>query len=204
MINRYPSLFCSFKFLIMSDPRLKPVFDSLKEQMEKAVDHAASEFTKIRAGKAHPTMLDAVKVDYYGQLVPINQVASVNTPDARTIAIQPWEKPMLQAIEKGIIISNLGFNPTNDGTIIRVVLPPLTEERRKEIVKKVKGESENAKVSIRNIRKDINEQVKKLQKDGLPADEAKSAEQQVQKTTDTFIKKIDDLTAAKEAEVMHV
>ena len=204
MINRYPSLFCSFKFLIMSDPRLKPVFDSLKEQMEKAVDHAASEFTKIRAGKAHPTMLDAVKVDYYGQLVPINQVASVNTPDARTIAIQPWEKPMLQAIEKGIIISNLGFNPTNDGTIIRVVLPPLTEERRKEIVKKVKGESENAKVSIRNIRKDINEQVKKLQKDGLPEDEAKSAEQQVQKTTDTFIKKIDDLTAAKEAEVMHV
>ncbi len=204
MINRYPSLFCSFKFLIMSDPRLKPVFDSLKEQMEKAVDHAASEFTKIRAGKAHPTMLDSVKVDYYGQLVPINQVASVNTPDARTIAIQPWEKPMLQAIEKGIIIANLGFNPTNDGTVIRVVLPPLTEERRKEIVKKVKGESENAKVSIRNIRKDINEQVKKLQKDGLPEDEAKSAEQQVQKTTDTFIKKIDDLTAAKEAEVMHV
>jgi ribosome recycling factor len=204
VINRYPSLFCSFKFLIMSDPRLKPVFDSLKEQMEKAVDHAASEFTKIRAGKAHPTMLDSVKVDYYGQLVPINQVASVNTPDARTIAIQPWEKPMLQAIEKGIIIANLGFNPTNDGTVIRVVLPPLTEERRKEIVKKVKGESENAKVSIRNIRKDINEQVKKLQKDGLPEDEAKSAEQQVQKTTDTFIKKIDDLTAAKEAEVMHV
>jgi ribosome recycling factor len=188
----------------MSDPRLKPVFDSLKEQMEKAVDHAASEFTKIRAGKAHPTMLDAVKVDYYGQLVPINQVASVNTPDARTIAIQPWEKPMLQAIEKGIIIANLGFNPTNDGTVIRVVLPPLTEERRKEIVKKVKGESENAKVSIRNIRKDINEQVKKLQKEGLPEDEAKSAELQVQKTTDTFIKKIDDLTTAKEAEVMHV
>ena len=204
MINRYPSLFCSFKFLIMSDPRLKPVFDSLKEQMEKAVDHAASEFTKIRAGKAHPTMLDAVKVDYYGQLVPINQVASVNTPDARTLAIQPWEKPMLQAIEKGIIIANLGFNPTNDGTVIRVVLPPLTEERRKEIVKKVKGESENAKVSIRNIRKDINEQIKKLQKDGLPEDEAKSAEQHVQKTTDTFIKKIDDLTTAKEAEVMHV
>jgi ribosome recycling factor len=204
VINRYPSLFCSFKFLIMSDPRLKPVFDSLKEQMEKAVDHAASEFTKIRAGKAHPTMLDAVKVDYYGQLVPINQVASVNTPDARTLAIQPWEKPMLQAIEKGIIIANLGFNPTNDGTVIRVVLPPLTEERRKEIVKKVKGESENAKVSIRNIRKDINEQIKKLQKDGLPEDEAKSAEQHVQKTTDTFIKKIDDLTTAKEAEVMHV
>jgi len=111
---------------------------------------------------------------------------------------------MLQAIEKGIIIANLGFNPTNDGTVIRVVLPPLTEERRKEIVKKVKGESENAKVSIRNIRKDINEQVKKLQKEGLPEDEAKSAELQVQKTTDTFIKKIDDLTTAKEAEVMHV
>jgi ribosome recycling factor len=188
----------------MSDPRLKPIFDSLKDQMDKAVDHASSEFTKIRAGKAHPSMLDAVKVDYYGQLVPINQVASVNTPDARTINIQPWEKAMLSPIEKGIIISNLGFNPTNDGTLIRVILPPLTEERRKEIVKKVKGESETAKVAVRNIRKDINEVIKKLQKDGLPEDDAKTAETQVQKTTDSYIKKIDDLTAAKEAEVMHV
>ena len=188
----------------MSDPRLKPVFDSLKEQMDKAVDHAASEFTKIRAGKAHPSMLDSVKVDYYGQLVPLNQVASVNTPDARTISIQPWEKAMLGPIEKGIIISNLGFNPANDGVVIRVILPPLTEERRKEIVKKVKGESETAKVAIRNIRKEINESIKKLQKDGLPEDDAKSAEASVQKTTASYIKKVDDVTAAKEAEVMHV
>ena len=183
---------------------VKPQIESATGLMEKAISHLESELAKIRAGKASAQMLDGIYIDYYGNNTPLNQVANINTPDARTIAIQPWEKPMLQAIEKGIIISNLGFNPTNDGTVIRVVLPPLTEERRKEIVKKVKGESENAKVAIRNIRKDINEQVKKLQKDGLAEDEAKSAEQQVQKTTDTFIKKIDDLTAAKEAEVMHV
>ena len=172
--------------------------------MDKAVDHAATEFTKIRAGKAHPSMLDAVKVDYYGSLVPLNQVANISTPDAKSIVVQPWEKTLIQAIEKGIIISNLGFNPSNDGTVIRVILPPLTEERRKEIVKKVKGEAENAKVTVRNIRKDANEQIKKLQKEGLPEDEAKLAETNVQKTTDNFIKKVDELTAAKEAEVMHV
>jgi ribosome recycling factor len=188
----------------MSDPRLKEVYDGLKAAMDKAIDHAATEFSKIRAGKAHPSMLDAVKVDYYGSLVPLSQVANVNTPDAKTIAIQPWEKSMLQAIEKGIIISNLGFNPSNDGTMIRVILPPLTEERRKDIVKKVKGEAENAKVTIRNIRKDANETIKRLQKEGLPEDEAKGGEANVQKSTDAYIKKIDDLTAAKEAEVMHV
>lgn len=188
----------------MSDPRLKPVFDALNDQMNKAVDHAASEFTKIRAGKAHPSMLDSVKVDYYGNLVPLNQVGNVSTPDAKTIVVQPWEKAMLQAIEKGIIISNLGLQPTNDGNIVRISLPPLTEERRKETVKKVKAEAEQAKVAIRNIRKDANEQVKKLQKEGLPEDEAKGAEQQVQKTTDNFIKKIDELTAAKESELMTV
>ncbi|MFN9519090.1 MAG: ribosome recycling factor [Bacteroidota bacterium] len=172
--------------------------------MDKAVEHVASEFTKIRAGKAHPSMLDSVKVDYYGNLVPLNQVGNVNTPDAKTISIQPWEKSMLQAIEKGIIVANLGLQPTNDGNIIRISLPPLTEERRKETVKKVKGEAEHAKVAIRNIRKDANEAVKKLQKEGLPEDEAKSAEQQIQKTTDNYIKKIDELTSQKEAELMHV
>ncbi|MCU0422362.1 MAG: ribosome recycling factor [Bacteroidia bacterium] len=188
----------------MSDPRLKTVFEDMKSAMDKAIDHAATEFTKIRAGKAHPSMLDAVKVDYYGSLVPLSQVANVNTPDAKTITIQPWEKSTLQAIEKGIIISNLGFNPSNDGSMIRVVLPPLTEERRKEIVKKVKSEAEQAKITIRNIRKEANEAIKRLQKEGVAEDEAKVAETNVQKTTDTFIKKIDDLTAAKEAEVMHV
>jgi ribosome recycling factor len=188
----------------MSDPRLKPVFEALDDAMKKAVDHAASEFTKIRAGKAHPSMLDSVKVDYYGNLVPLNQVGNVSTPDAKTIMVQPWEKAMLQPIEKGIIISNIGLQPTNDGNIIRISLPPLTEERRKETVKKVKGEAEQAKIAIRNIRKDANEQIKKLQKDGLPEDEGKAAEQQVQKTTDAFIKRIDDLTAAKETELMTV
>jgi ribosome recycling factor len=149
-------------------------------------------------------MIDAVKVEYYGSLVPVSQVANISTPDAKTITIQPWEKNMFQAIEKGIIISNLGFNPTNDGTIIRITLPPLTEERRKEIAKKAKAESENAKVAVRNIRKVTNETIKKLQKDGLPEDEAKTAEASVQKTTDAYIKKIDELLAIKEAEIMHV
>lgn len=188
----------------MSDPRLKPVLDNLKQMMDAAIDHANSEFTKIRAGKSHPSMIDAVKVEYYGSLVPVSQVANISTPDAKTITIQPWEKNMFQAIEKGIIISNLGFNPTNDGTIIRITLPPLTEERRREIAKKAKGESENAKVAVRNIRKETNETIKKLQKDGLPEDEAKTAEANVQKTTDAYIKKIDELLAIKEAEIMHV
>ncbi len=189
---------------IMSDPRLQPLFDLLKKNMEEAVDHAAVEFTKIRAGKAHPSMLDSVKVEYYGQLVPISQVGNINTPDARSITVQPWEKNTLQAIEKGIIIANLGFTPSNDGAMIRISLPPLTEERRKEIVKKVKAEAENAKVQVRNIRKEINEGIKKAQKEGVPEDDCKTAEQQVQKTTDNFIKKIDELCATKEAELMQV
>ena len=115
----------------MSDPRLKPVLDNLKNLMDAAVDHATSEFTKIRAGKSHPSMIDSVKVDYYGQLVPVSQIANISTPDAKSITIQPWEKNMLQAIEKGIVISNLGFNPSNDGTLIRIILPPLTGYRRK-------------------------------------------------------------------------
>lgn len=176
----------------------------MKDAMDKAIEHAAQEFTKIRAGKAHPSMLDAVKVDYYGNLVPLNQVANVNTPDAKTITIQPWEKAMIQPIEKGIVMANIGLQPSNDGNLVRISLPPLTEERRKETVKKVKAEAENAKVALRNIRKDGNEAIKRLQKEGLPEDEAKGAEQQVQKTTDAYIKKIEDLTAVKEAELMQV
>lgn len=188
----------------MSDPRLKEIFDSLSSAMEKAIDHAAAEFAKIRAGKAHPSMVDSVKVESYGSLMPLNQVANVSTPDAKSIVIQPWDKSMLQDIEKGIVIANIGLQPTNDGNVIRITLPPLTEERRKETVKKVKGEAENAKVAIRNLRKDANEAVKRLQKEGLAEDEAKGGEQNIQKTTDNYIKKIDDLTAAKEAELMHV
>jgi ribosome recycling factor len=188
----------------MSDPRVKAVFDDMKVAMDKAIDHAANEFTKIRAGKSHPSMLDSVKVEYYGEMVPLSQVGNITTPDARSITVQPWEKSVLQAIEKGIVIANLGFTPRNDGSIIRITLPMLTEDRRKEIVKKVKAEAESAKVAVRNIRKDVNETIKRLQKDGLPEDEAKAAETQVQKNTDVYIKKIEDLTATKEAEVMHV
>jgi ribosome recycling factor len=136
--------------------------------------------------------------------VPLNQVGNVNTPDAKTIMVQPWENGVLQAIEKGITMANIGLNPSSDGHVVRVTLPPLTEERRKEIVKKVKGEAEFARVAIRNIRKDANEMVKKLQKDGVPEDECKSAESHIQKTTDTYIKKVDDLTTLKEAEIMTV
>ena len=188
----------------MSDPRLTPVFNDLKTAMDIAVEHAANEFAKIRAGKAHVSMLDSVKVDYYGNLVPINQVANVSTSDAKTITVQPWEKSMLQAIEKGIIVANLGLNPSNDGLVVRVNIPALTEDRRKDIVKKVKAEAEHAKVAVRNIRKDINEQIKRLQKEGVPEDEVKVAETQVQKNVDAYIKKIDDITAAKEVELMTV
>ena len=189
---------------IMNDPRLNTVLDKMKSDMDKAIDHAIQEFSKIRAGKAHPGMLDSVKVDYYGNLVPLHQVGNVNTPDAKTIVVQPWEKSMIQAIEKGIIIANLGLHPSNDGNLVIISMPVLTEERRKETVKKVKVEAEHAKIALRTIRKEANEVVKKLQKEGLPEDEAKSGEIHVQKTTDTFIKKIEDITATKEAEIMHV
>ncbi len=188
----------------MNDPRVKDVFDKMNVAMDKAIDHAASEFSKIRAGKANPSMLDSVRVDYYGQLVPLNQIGSINTPDAKTISVQPWEKSMLQAIEKGITIANLGFNPMSDGTVVRISLPPMTEDRRKDIVKKAKQEGENAKVAVRAIRKETNEAVKKLLKEGLPEDEEKSAELQIQKSTDLYIKKIDELLVVKEAEIMHV
>jgi len=188
----------------MSDPRLTPVFNELKTAMDIAVDHAANEFAKIRAGKAHISMLDSVKVDYYGNLVPLNQVANVSTTDAKTISVQPWEKSMLQAIEKGIIVANLGLNPSNDGVVVRVNIPALTEDRRKDIVKKVKAEAEHAKVAIRNIRKETNEAIKRLQKEGLPEDEVKVAETQVQKSVDGYIKRIDEITAAKEVELMTV
>ena len=188
----------------MNDPRLKLVFDDLKSAMDKAVEHAAAEFTKIRAGKAHPSMLDSVKVDYYGSLVPLSQVANINTTDAKTLVIQPWEKAMLQAIEKGIIISNIGMQPTNDGNIVRITLPPLTEERRKEIVKRVQGEGENSKVAIRNIRRDAIEHVKKLQKNGMSEDLATDAEKEIQDITNRYIALVDKQLAAKEKELMSV
>ncbi len=178
--------------------------DEAKSDMEKALGHLSTELAKLRAGKATPNMIDGLTVDYYGSLSPISQVAAVNTPDARTLIIKPWEKSMLAAIEKAIKDSNLGFNPQNDGEQIRINIPALTEERRRDLVKQTKGEGETSKVRVRSIRKDTNEGLKKLQKDGASEDAIKDAEARVQKLTDTFIAKVDDLLAKKEQEIMTV
>jgi len=178
--------------------------DETKESMEKALAHLSYELGKIRAGKASTGMLEGVMVDYYGAPTPLNQVANVNTPDARTIIIQPWEKSVISAIERGIINANLGLAPTNDGIIIRLTVPPLTEERRRELVKKTKGEGENAKVSIRNIRRHVNAGIKDLRKDGLPEDMAKDAETKVQNLTDKYIARVDELLVEKEKDIMTV
>ncbi|HMR19673.1 MAG TPA: ribosome recycling factor [Sphingobacterium sp.] len=178
--------------------------DYCKEKMAKAVTHAESELTKIRAGKANPSMLDGVHVDYYGSATPLSQVSNINTTDARTIVIQPWERTLLGTIEKAIIDSNLGLNPQNDGTIIRLAIPPLTEERRRDLVKKAKEETEKGRVAVRNIRKDTNESIKKLKNDGASEDEIKIGEAEVQKLTDTYIAKVDQLAEAKEKDIMTV
>jgi ribosome recycling factor len=174
------------------------------DQMNKAISHLENELLRIRAGKASPTMLEGIYVDYYGASTALSQVANVNTPDARTIVIQPWEKNLIKAIEKAIIDSNLGFNPQNDGAMVRINVPPLSEDRRKEMVKRAKAEGENAKVSIRTMRRDANEVVKKAQKNGLPEDLAKDVEAKVQKVTDDFIVKVDKHLEAKEKEIMTV
>ncbi|WP_028295374.1 ribosome recycling factor [Olivibacter sitiensis] len=178
--------------------------DDAQEQMQKALNHTENELTKIRAGKAMPSMLDGLNVDYYGSATPISQVANVNTPDPRTLVIQPWEKNMLQVIEKAIIDSSLGLNPQNDGSIIRLVIPILTEERRRELVKKVKDEGERGRVAVRNIRKDANDQLKKLKNEGLSEDEIKVGEAEVQKLTDSFIAKVERLIESKEKDIMTV
>lgn len=183
---------------------VKKQLEEAKEHMNKAVDHVEYELTKIRAGKASPQMLDGIVVDYYGNPTPLTQVANVNTPDARTIVVQPWEKNMIPVIEKAITDANLGINPQNDGSVIRLNIPPLTEERRKDLVKKVKAEGEAGKVAVRNIRKDVNEKIKKLQKEGVSEDEVKVGEAEVQKLTDNFILKIDKHIEVKEKDIMTV
>lgn len=172
--------------------------------MKKAISHLEAELVKIRAGKANPQMLDGIVVDYYGSPTPLNQVANVSVADVRTLTIQPWEKNMLQPIERAIINSNIGINPQNDGNMIRMFLPPLTEERRREFVKRANVEGEHSKVAIRNIRRDAIEQIKKLQKDGLSEDAAKDAEKDIQDTTDKFILIVDKHLASKEKEIMAV
>lgn len=189
-------------FLNMSD--ISTIISDTNSTMTKAINHLESELTKIRAGKANPSMLDGIMVDYYGSPTALNQVANISILDARTISIQPWEKTMLQPIERGIMAANIGITPQNDGTNIRLFLPPLTEERRKELVKKCNGEGENAKISVRNIRRDAIEQIKKLQKDGLSEDAAKDSEKEIQDITDKFIALVDKHLAAKEKEIMAV
>jgi ribosome recycling factor len=175
-----------------------------EEGMQKALDHLSSELTKIRAGRATPSMLDSVKVDYYGSPTPLGQVGNVNTIDSRTITVQPWEKGLLEEIAKGIMNANLGLNPQNNGEIIIVSVPVLTEERRKELVKKAKAEGESAKIGVRAKRKDANDFIKTMKNDGLSEDQAKGVEDSIQKLTDTFISKIDNLVDKKEIDIMKV
>ncbi len=178
--------------------------DDAKERMQKALVHLEEELAKIRAGKATPAMLKDVKVDYYGQPTPLTQMSNVGTADARTIVIQPWEKKMIGEVEKAILKANLGFNPTNNGEIIRIQVPELTEERRQQLSKMVKQEGENAKIAVRNIRRDTINEIKKLEKEGVSEDESKEGQEEVQKITDEFTKKIDKIIEAKQADIMSV
>ncbi|MFC5625999.1 ribosome recycling factor [Algoriphagus winogradskyi] len=178
--------------------------DEAKELMQKAVDHTAAELLKIRAGKAMPNLLDGIMVQYYGANTPLNQVSSVNTPDARTLSIKPFERSMISEIEKAIINSDLGLAPQNNGEVIILTIPALTEERRISLVKQAKHECEGGKISLRTVRKDINDELKKLQKDGAAEDEIKRAEDVVQKLTDQYSAKIDELLAKKEVDIMKV
>src|SRR5688572_19152623 len=188
----------------MNPDDIKSIQQHAEDQMKKAIDHLEVELVKIRAGKANPQMVDGITVDYYGSPMPLNQVSNVSVMDARTLSIQPWEKNMLQNIEKGIIAANIGINPQNDGNIIRLFLPPLTEERRKELVKRSNGEGENGKVSIRSIRREAIEHIKKLQKDGLSEDQCKDAEKEAQDMTDKYISLVEKHLTAKEKEIMAV
>jgi ribosome recycling factor len=187
----------------MSDD-LAFILEDAQDSMKKALDHLETELIKIRAGKANPQMLEGLTVDYYGSPTALNQVGNVSVMDARTLTIQPWEKNMLQPIERAIINANLGVTPQNDGNIIRLFMPPLTEERRKEFVKRANGEGEQSRIAIRSIRRDSIEQIKKLQKDGLSEDESKDAEKQIQEVTDKHISLVEKHLAAKEKEIMVV
>lgn len=180
------------------------ILDICRERMEHAIAHLDKELVHIRAGKASPRMLDSVLVDYYGSMVPLMQVSNISTPDARTIAIQPWEKSMIRPIEKAIINSNLGFNPDNNGEIIRINVPAPTEQRRKEMVKTVNKEGETAKVSLRSARKDANDQLKKLLKEGLSEDVEKDAEDEVQELINDFTKKVDKMLDDKNHEILTI
>ena len=187
----------------MSD-ELIMIQEEAHELMEKAINHLEAELVKVRAGKANPNLVDGIIVDYYGNATPVNQVGNISVADARTLTIQPWEKNMLQPIERAIIAANIGITPQNDGNMIRLFMPPLTEERRKELVKRAQNEGEHSKVTIRNIRRDAMEGIKKLQKNGLSEDVCKDGEKNVQELTDRYIALVDKHLAAKEKEIMTV
>lgn len=180
------------------------IIEAMKESMQHALAHLEKEFHKYRTGKASPQMLEGVKVDYYGTMTPIDQVSNINTPDARLIVVQPWEKSMLGPLAKAILDANLGFNPQNNGEVLRITVPPLTEERRRDLVKKARAEAENAKVAIRNVRRTAVDDIKKLEKQGVPEDEVKVLEKEVQNITDAFIQKVDKILELKEKDIMTV
>ncbi len=194
-------LFQNFNFFM---EEIDFFIDAAKETMDGALKHLAIELSKIRAGKASPQMLDGIMVDYYGMNTPLSGAASISTPDARTILVKPFEKKMIQECEKAIRNSNIGLNPMNDGENIRLNIPPPTEERRRDLVKKVKGEIETAKINIRNVRQDANSSIKKLKADGVSEDAIKSGEERIQKLTDNYIAKVDATFADKEKDIMSV
>ena len=184
---------------------INEIHDDATARMAKSIEALKANFAKIRTGRAHPSILDAVMVEYYGTVVPISQVANINIEDARTLSVQPWEQTMVQAVEKAIMMSDLGLNPTTNGNLIRVQMPPLTEERRKEFIKMARSEAEQAKVAVRNIRRDANGDLKSLNKDKeITDDELKRAEDQVQKSTDSFVGQVDDLLKEKEASLIEI
>ncbi len=192
------------KIFVEMNEELEMIIDDAGSSMKKAIGFLEAELVKIRAGKANPNMLDGIMVEYYGTPTPVNQVANINIMDARTISIQPWEKKTLQLIERAIIAANIGMNPQNDGQNIRLFLPPLTEERRRELVKRSAAEAEQSKVAIRNIRREAIEEVKRLQKEGLSEDISKDSEKEIQEVTDQYIALADRLLAAKEKDVMAI
>lgn len=180
------------------------VLQETEEQMTKAIQHLDKELHKLRTGKATPQMLEGIRINYYGVQTPIEQTANINTPDPRQIIVQPWDKSIIHDIEKAILAANLGLNPKNEGEVLRIIVPPLTEERRRDLVKKAKSEGENAKVSIRNTRRTSNDMAKSLEKEGVSEDEVKKLQDEVQKLTDKFIEEVDKIVAQKEKDIMTV
>lgn len=180
------------------------VYEMTMERMEKALEHLDNELVRIRAGKANVHILDGVMVDYYGSPTPLGQVSNISTPDAKTIMVQPWEKNMIDPIEKALMNSNVGITPSNNGEVIRLSIPQLTEERRRDLFKQVKNEGENARVSMRNSRRDANEEYRQMQKDGMSEDETKTAEDRIQKLIDEFSDKVEKIVEDKEKEIMTI